>query len=229
MRYLTFLVIVVLAIGISGCSKKASEDRSASKVSGTESNRPLTAAEIQAVIDKAQATPLVDVADDEVGLIETDSGRIVLELFPKVAPHHCRSFKRLATSGFYDGTTFHRVIPGFMIQGGDIFSRDDDPGNDGTGGPGYNLPAEFSKLHHERGTLSMARRGDDINSAGSQFFICVAPAPHLDGQYTIWGRVLEGMDVVDKIVAAAGTDPMKQNPDNPVVMKKVRVVKRNEL
>jgi cyclophilin family peptidyl-prolyl cis-trans isomerase len=192
-------------------------------------NKTLTAAEIAALIEKAKTAPAVEVAADEVGVITTDFGRIVLELFPSVAPEHCRNFKKLAGLGFYDGVTFHRVVPGFMIQGGDIFSRDADRSNDGTGDPGYTVPAEFSDLPHERGTLSMARKGYSVNTAGSQFFICVAPAPQLNGQYTVFGRVLEGMEVVDQIVTISGTDEIKQNPDNPVVMNKVRVVKRNEL
>jgi cyclophilin family peptidyl-prolyl cis-trans isomerase len=228
MRALFSFLLFIFITG-AGCGKKASEGQSAENPNGADVNKTLTAAEIQALIEKAKAAPLVDVAANEVGVIETDLGRIVLELFPKEAPEHCRSFKRLAGIGFYDGTTFHRVVPGFMIQGGDILSRDADRSNDGTGDPGYNLPAEFSQLRHERGTLSMARRGGDVNSAGSQFFICVAPASHLDRQYTIWGRVVEGMDVVDQIVATSGVDQMKQNPDNPVVMKKVRIAKRHEL
>jgi peptidylprolyl isomerase len=114
-----------------------------------------------------------------------------------------------------------------MIQGGDILSRDTDPRNDGMGDPGYTVPAEFSNLQHVRGVLSMARKGYNVNTAGSQFFICLAPAPHLDGQYTIFGRVAEGMDVVDKIIAANNSG--KENPDNPVIMNKVKVVKRNGL
>ncbi|MGH7451624.1 MAG: peptidylprolyl isomerase [bacterium] len=233
MRFFSFLFILI-AGAIIGCSKKASqgqtaEGQPAQNTNGADINKTLSAAEIQALIEKAKTAPAVEVASDEVGVIETSLGRIVLELFPSVAPEHCRNFKKLAGLGFYDGVTFHRVVPGFMIQGGDILSRDADRGNDGTGDPGYTVPAEFSNLPHERGTLSMARKGYSVNTAGSQFFICVAPAPQLNGQYTVFGRVLEGMDVVDQIVAISGTDEVKQNPDNPVVMNKVRVVKRNEL
>ena len=191
--------------------------------------KTLTLAEIDALLEKVKAAPLVGVADDEVGIIETELGRIVLGFYPDVAPQHCQAFKRLANAGFYDGTTFHRVVPSFIIQGGDILSRDADSSNDGTGTAGFRLPAEFSSLQHDRGTLSMARLPSDVNSAGSQFFICVAPSWQLNGQYTIFGRVLEGMDVVDQIVATSGTNTQKQNPDNPVVMKKVRVLKQNEL
>jgi cyclophilin family peptidyl-prolyl cis-trans isomerase len=234
MRFLISFLFIIVIGAIIGCSRKAAEGQ-ASKNQSTQSadkmemNKTLTAAEIAAFVEKAKTAPAVEVASDEVGVIETDLGRIVLELFPSMAPEHCRNFKKLAGIGFYDGVPFHRVVPGFVIQGGDILSRDADRSNDGTGDPGYMLPAEFSDLPHERGTLSMARKGYNVNTAGSQFFICVAPAPQLNGQYTIFGRVLEGMEVVDQIVAISGTDQVKQTPDSPVVMNKVRVVKRNEL
>jgi len=188
-------------------------------------SQPLTTEEIKALIEKVKAAPMVDMAEDEVAVIETNLGRIVLEFYPKAAPIHCQNFKRLASNGFYDGVKFHRVVPGFVIQGGDILSRDANPQNDGTGDPGYTIPAEFNNIPHERGILSMARRGDP-NSAGSQFFICVGAAPQLDGQYTVFGRVIEGMEVADKIVAAAHQNQM---PVNAVVMNKVKVIKRNEL
>lgn len=234
MRFLFFFLFIIIAGAIIGCSKKASqgqaaEGQPAQNSKGADVNKTLSAAEIQALIAKAQTAPAVEVASDEVGVIETALGRIVLEFFPSVAPEHCRNFKKLASIGFYDGVTFHRVVPGFVIQGGDILSRDADRSNDGTGDPGYTVPAEFSNSPHERGTLSMARKGYHVNTAGSQFFICVAPTPQLNGQYTVWGRVLEGMDVVDQIVATSGCDQVKQTPDNPVVMNKVRVVKRHEL
>ncbi|MBV9463127.1 MAG: peptidylprolyl isomerase [Verrucomicrobiae bacterium] len=130
-------------------------------------------------------------------------GKFRLQLFPDVAPNHVANFVSLAQKKFYDGTTFHRVLEGFMAQGGD-------PTGTGMGGPGYTIPAEFSTLKHERGTVSMARTMDP-NSAGSQFFICFAPQPRLDGQYTIFGRVVEGMEVVDKIKRR---DP-EMNPPDP--------------
>ncbi len=160
----------------------------------------------------------------EVAVIETEFGKIVFELLSDVAPKHVANFKKLASSGFYDSTTFHRVIPGFMIQGGDPNSKDEDRSNDGLGQPGQpTVPAEFSKLNHKRGIVSAARRANDINSATSQFFICVADAPHLDGQYSIFGRVIEGMDVVDTIVKV----PRDQhdNPLRKVIMKKVYIKK----
>jgi peptidyl-prolyl cis-trans isomerase B (cyclophilin B) len=137
-------------------------------------------------------------------------GDIRLKFFPDVAPHHVKNLLKLAREKFYDGTTFHRVIPGFMIQGGDPNSKHADRTRLGTGGPGYRLDAEFNQRPHKRGTLSMAR-AQDPNSAGSQFFICVADADFLNGQYTVFGEVESGMDTVDRIVNA----PRDAN-DNPL-------------
>ena len=153
---------------------------------------------------------------DPIAVIETTYGTIVIQLFPDVAPGHVDNFVRLANEGYYDGTTFHRVIPGFMIQGGDPNSKDGDRSNDGQGGHSANGPntfvnAEFSQtLTHKRGILSMAR-AQNPNSAGSQFFIVVADSNFLDGQYSIFGEVIEGMDVADKIV-----NVKKDSADNPL-------------
>jgi cyclophilin family peptidyl-prolyl cis-trans isomerase len=130
-------------------------------------------------------------------ILDTDRGIIVLELYPAVAPKTVANFEKLSTDGFYNNLTFHRVEPGFVVQGGD-------PQGNGMGGPGYDIPAEISPTEkHLRGTLAMARKGDQVNperkSSGSQFYICLAPAPFLDGQYTTFGGVVEGMDVVDQI------------------------------
>ena len=160
--------------------------------------------------DSTSASP------DPIAVIETTYGIIVIQLFPDVAPGHVDNFVRLANEGYYDGTTFHRVIPGFMIQGGDPNSKDDDRSNDGQGGHSANGPntvvnAEFSQdLTHKRGILSMAR-AQDPNSAGSQFFIVVADSNFLDQQYSIFGEVIEGMDVADKIV-----NVKKDSADNPL-------------
>ena len=154
-------------------------------------------------------------------VIETKFGEIELELFTDKAPGHVKNFLDLAAKGFYDGTTFHRVIPNFMIQGGDPNTKDKAAprGRHGSGGPGYSIPAEFNDTPHKRGILSMARSSDP-NSAGSQFFICVADAPSLDRKYTAFGRVLRGMDAADKIVSSPrdGND----NPNERIDMK-VRV------
>ena len=125
-------------------------------------------------------------------------GEIHIALYPELAPKTVKNFIDLAAKGFYDGTTFHRVLPGFMIQGGDPMSRDKLPKNDGGGGPGYSIPDEFTRAPHERGAVSMANEGR-ANSGGSQFFIVHGEARHLDGKHSVFGRVTAGMDVVDAI------------------------------
>jgi peptidyl-prolyl cis-trans isomerase B (cyclophilin B) len=160
--------------------------------------------------------PVREAAGEQV-VLETDAGRIVIALNAQLAPGTVENFKKLVAQGFYDGTYFHRVIPGFMIQGGDPNTRDNNRANDGTGGPGYAIKAEFNAQKHVRGTVSMARRNDP-DSAGSQFFICVASASNLDGQYTLFGRVTEGMAVVDKIVNAARD--ARDNPHQPIHIRK---------
>ena len=131
--------------------------------------------------------------------VETNFGKILFKLLPELAPETVRNFEKLSKEGFYDETLFHRVIPGFMIQGGDPNTKTDNKGSWGTGGPGYNLKAEFSSRSHLRGIVSMAR-SQDPDSAGSQFFIVTADSTFLDRQYTVFGEVTEGMDVADKIV-----------------------------
>lgn len=137
-------------------------------------------------------------------------GQLVLRLFPDVAPNHVANFTGLAKQGFYNGTTFHRVIPGFMIQGGDPNSKNPDRSTHGLGGPGHRVKAEFNSRPHKRGTLSMAR-ANDPDSAGSQFFICVADSNFLDWQYTVFGEVVSGMEVADKIV-----NMKRDGRDNPL-------------
>ena len=132
-------------------------------------------------------------------IIETNHGKISFELLPDLAPETVRNFEKLTKDGFYDGTLFHRVIPGFMIQGGDPNTKTDNKGSWGMGGPGYNVKAEFSSRSHLRGIVSMARAQDPA-SAGSQFFIVTSDSAFLDRQYTVFGQVKEGMDVADKIV-----------------------------
>jgi cyclophilin family peptidyl-prolyl cis-trans isomerase len=146
---------------------------------------------------------------EQQAIIHTTLGDITLKLFPEVAPNHVNNFIELAKKGFYNGTTFHRVVPKFVIQGGDPNTKNPDRSRHGMGGPGYQIKAEFNKKPHRRGTLSMARSGHP-DSAGSQFFICVADVPFLDGQYTVFGEVLKEMEVVDKIVS----QPRDGN-DNP--------------
>ncbi len=135
----------------------------------------------------------------EVAVIETSYGNIRVKFFPEKAPGHVNNFKKLAREGFYDGTIFHRVIPGFMIQGGDPNTKGTNKNIYGQGGPGYTINEEFSSIPHKRGILSMAR-SQNPNSAGSQFFIVVKDSNFLDSKYTVFGEVTGGMDVADKIV-----------------------------
>jgi cyclophilin family peptidyl-prolyl cis-trans isomerase len=153
-------------------------------------------------------------------VIETKLGNITMQFFPDVAPGHVKNFIDLAKKGFYDGTTFHRVIPGFMIQGGDPNSKDQNKAKHGQGGPGYTIKAEFNEKPHKRGTLSMARAGQP-DSAGSQFFICVADSSFLDKQYTVFGEVESGIDVVDMIVSQPRD--RSDNPNDRIEMK-VKIV-----
>ena len=155
-------------------------------------------------------------------IIETKFGNIELKFFPDVAPKHVSNFIELAKKGFYDGTTFHRVIPGFMIQGGDPNTRDADKSRHGMGGPGHQVKAEFNEKPHKRGILSMARSASP-DSAGSQFFICVKDSPFLDRQYTVFGEVVSGMDVADKIVNQP-RDP-RDNPNERIEMK-VKIIEK---
>ena len=184
-----FLIItLILTLMLTGCSAQTEKDEAA--IEG--------AADAEAV-DKMTATITVK-----------DMGDIELELYPSKAPQTVANFTTLAREGFYDGLIFHRVISGFMIQGGD-------PDGTGTGGPGYAIKGEFSKngfendIKHERGVISMARKKVPMDSAGSQFFIMHADASHLDGLYAAFGRVTSGMDIVDEIAAAetdAGDKPL---------------------
>jgi len=157
----------------------------------------------------------------ETAVIETKFGEIEIEFLRDKAPGHVKNFLDLAKKGFYDGTTFHRVIPGFMIQGGCPNTKDASKGKGahGTGGPGYNVNAEFNHTSHKRGIVSMAR-AQDPNSAGSQFFIVVADSTFLDKQYTAFGNVVRGLEVADKIVSAPRDG--RDNPNERVEMK-VRV------
>jgi peptidyl-prolyl cis-trans isomerase B (cyclophilin B) len=154
-------------------------------------------------------------------VIETAHGSIEIELLDDKAPGHVKNFTDLARKGFYDGTTFHRVIPGFMIQGGDPNTKDPKGSRDrhGTGGPGYTIKAEFNDVSHKRGIVSMAR-SQSPDSAGCQFFICVADSLFLDRQYTAFGKVVKGMEAADKIVSAARDG--RDNPKERIEMK-VRV------
>jgi cyclophilin family peptidyl-prolyl cis-trans isomerase len=175
-------------------------------------------------IEKRMETKNITVQKGMV-VIETSLGNITIALNDSSAPKHSANFRKLAKEGFYDSTTFHRVIPGFMIQGGDPNSKDDDRNNDGLGGPPYSIDAEIG-LSHDSGVIAAARLGDMVNpkrqSNGSQFYITVAEAKFLDGQYSVFGKVVDGFDVAEKIVAVPRDS--RDNPINKVIIKKVTVV-----
>jgi len=173
--------------------------------------------------DTADMKDKPTVVEEEIITLTTSEGVIVIKLDAVAAPKHAENFKKLVKEGFYDGTTFHRVIPGFMIQGGDPLSKDQGKrAEHGTGGPGYTIPAEIGKKH-KRGAVAAARQGDQVNpkrnSSGSQFYIVIdeMQCRQLDGQYTVFGEVIEGIDVADKIVAKP-RDP-RDNPKEPVTVK----------
>ncbi|MGC8653028.1 MAG: peptidylprolyl isomerase [Candidatus Kryptoniota bacterium] len=158
--------------------------------------------------------------------LETNYGTIIIKLYDDAAPLHSANFRKLVSKGFYNGLQFHRIVPGFVIQGGDPNSRGTNKSTYGEGGPGYTIPAEIGKPHL-RGSVGMAREGDEVNpqrqSNGSQFYICVRDLPRLDGKYTIFGEVVRGMDVVDRI------DSLKRDerdiPVSPVYIVKAYLVK----
>jgi peptidyl-prolyl cis-trans isomerase B (cyclophilin B) len=167
-------------------------------------------------------TPMTESNIKEVAIIKTSEGEMVAEFWPDVAPKTVENFKKLAKSGFYDGTAFHRIIRGFMIQGGDPLTKDESKqGAWGTGDPGYKIQAEFNKKPHVKGVLSMAR-SQDPNSAGSQFFICHGEPRFLDGQYTAFGKLIKGEDVLEKI-ATTKTGP-NDRPEKRMNVESIKIV-----
>jgi len=166
-------------------------------------------------------------ATDEVAVIKTSEGEMIAEFWPDVAPNTVENFKKLARSGFYDGTAFHRIVKGFMIQGGDPLTKD--PAKEsryGTGDPGYKIKAEFNDRSHERGVLSMARSSDP-DSAGSQFFICLANVSRLDHQYTTFGKLIKGDDVLGKIgdIEVTTSDSGERSkPTKRVTVESIKIV-----
>ncbi len=169
---------------------------------------------------------------NEVAVIKTSAGEMVVEFWPEVAPKTVENFKKLSRDGFYDGTCFHRIIKGFMIQGGDPLSKDaSKEAAWGTGDPGYKLKAEFNERSHQRGVLSMARSADP-DSAGSQFFVCLGDASFLDRKYTAFGKLMKGDDVLGKIgdtpvVPGGGGEPSK--PTVRVNVESIKIVPANTL
>jgi len=185
----------------------------------------LAAALVVASVNAEEKKPMN--STNEVAVIKTSEGEMIAEFWPEVAPNTVDNFKKLARSGFYDGTAFHRIVKGFMIQGGDPLTKD--PAKEsryGTGDPGYKIKAEFNNRSHERGVLSMARSSDP-DSAGSQFFICLANVSRLDHQYTTFGKLIKGDDVLAKIgdIEVTMSDSGERSkPTKRVTLESVKIV-----
>jgi len=197
---MTVLTLLTLLIVLVACQSNGSNEKSSAKPK--QKQKKQTEKEVKKgdnkVEDKTNSADETNAQSQQTAVIETAKGKIVFKFYSKDAPNTVKNFIKLANEGFYNGTTFHRVEPGFVIQGGDPLSKDGNPANNGTGGPGYTIDAEFNSKKHLTGTVAMAR-SRDINSAGSQFYICLAPQPALDGKYTVFGQVTEGLDVIQKI------------------------------
>ncbi len=196
---LAFIALTLGVMSVQGCSGTGTGQTSDKANSDTTSQEATQAAAEPAATQEEDGMHVSDVkvTGTEIAVITTPKGVIKFKFYPQDAPNHVASFIELARSGFYDGTTFHRVEPGFVIQGGDPYSKTG-AGPVGTGGPGYNLKAEFNSRPHLEGTVAMAR-SQSPDSAGSQFYICLGTQSFLDGQYTVFGQVVEGMDVVKAI------------------------------
>lgn len=203
-RRLSILTVAVLLAGCGGVSDdehaKAQSEVKSLRNDLTVTQRKLAEAEARGQVIGDRFAFLAQKLKGVKARIKTNHGDMEAEFYPEKAPLHCFSFITRAESGYYDGTLFHRVIPGFMIQGGDPNSKDNNPNNDGSGGPIVTIPHEFNEIKHTPGILSMARVGDKRYGAGSQFFVMHGPYPSLDGEYTVFGKLTKGLEVVDKIV-----------------------------
>jgi cyclophilin family peptidyl-prolyl cis-trans isomerase len=219
------ILYTALAMASLACSP-AKTDNTSSTQSETTATVTATTSSGAASAQPAAASPAPTTTEegsmsdytDKVAEVHTSAGEIDIRFFPDVAPNHVKNFIDLAKKGFYNGTKFHRVIPGFMVQGGDPNTSSGAPSTWGTGGSGKNVAAEFNAISHKRGIVSMAR-AQDPNSASSQFFIVVKDSPFLDKQYTVFGQVIKGMDVADKIVSAP--KDANDRPNNPTSIEKI--------
>jgi peptidyl-prolyl cis-trans isomerase B (cyclophilin B) len=190
--------MVALSMGVLASHAQTETTRKEQNTPSTKATEPKAANTPPAL--PTPGAPATKTVAKEVAVIKTSMGEMVLEFWPDVAPKHVENFKKLARQGFYDGVAFHRVIKNFMIQGGDPNTKDESKRAQwGQGGPGYQVKAEFSDRKHTRGVLSMARSPAGTDTAGSQFFIVLAEAPHLNGQYTAFGKLIKGDDVLAKI------------------------------
>lgn len=230
-QFISLILALMLFIFLTGCGSKKTETTETPKkdtVSKTQTNTGMNKTTPDTTKPKTDTAAVKEETSNESNIVimETSMGDMTIELYPNDAPKHVENFKKLVKSHFYDGLLFHRVIPSFMIQGGDPNTKGNDKSTYGQGGPGYTIPAEI-KLKHEMGSLAAARLGDQANpkreSSGSQFYIVTGPASHLDGQYTVYGKVIKGMDVAHKIENVkrdAADDPIDK-----VVIKKVYFAK----
>ena len=205
-----FILSIALVFFLIGCGKKEEVQTQKTQEQPEQAAKTETGTETEKEAKPISQEPLVR-EKNPIVVIETNYGPIELELFWKETPKTAENLLKLTLSGFYNGLTFHRIIPNFVIQGGD-------PAGNGSGGPGYSIPFEKADTKHLRGSLGMAR-SQDPNSAGSQFYICLKPLPNLDGNYVVFGKVISGMDAVDKI-AAVPTGPGDM-PNEKVIMTKV--------
>jgi cyclophilin family peptidyl-prolyl cis-trans isomerase len=212
---------LLMSVALTACA----QNNNAETTTATTDTAVTTATETttSAAAETTSATPpaqekSMSQYENKVAEIHTSAGEIDIRFFPDVAPNHVKNFIDLATKGFYNGTKFHRVIPGFMIQGGDPLTKTSDTTMWGTGGSGTNVKAEFNRVPHTRGIVSMARSGHP-DSASSQFFIMVADYPSLNGQYSVFGKVTKGMEVADKIVSAP--KGVNDRPNNPTTIDKI--------
>jgi cyclophilin family peptidyl-prolyl cis-trans isomerase len=218
------IIYALLAVAVTACSPASTTNETATTTQ-TETNTTSSATATEATVPPpaaaataAEENKPMSAYQNKVAELHTTAGEIDIRFFPDVAPNHVKNFIDLAEKGFYNGTKFHRVIPGFMIQGGDPNTVSGAPSTWGTGGSGKNVAAEFNSISHKRGIVSMARSSDP-NSASSQFFIVVADSNFLDKQYTVFGQVTKGMDVADKIVNAPRGE--QDRPNNPTTIEKI--------
>ena len=238
--FFRWMFVVGIALILGGCATTPHQDESQSSTETSDVNKKKnktsseskmtsrTEEESKTINKSMEGSHKMSKTTDEVAVIQTDVGEITIAFWPEVAPKTVENFKKLAKDGFYDGTAFHRVVKGFMIQGGDPLSKKDDPAV-GTGGPGYKIKAEFNAKSHVRGVISMARSADP-DSAGSQFFICLADASFLNGKYTAFGQLVKGDEVLGKIgdvQTRMGPSGEKSSPVSRVGVKSITIVPAN--
>ncbi len=222
-----FLIAGLVATALA-CASPANEnnraaDAAASADSATSPEAGTSSATETTVTMTEELKPMSEY-ENKVAEVKTTAGTFSLRFFPQVAPNHVRNFIDLSTQGFYNGTRFHRTVPGFVIQGGDPNTKGTDSSSWGMGGSGKNIKGEFSAIHHKPGILSMAR-SNDRNSASSQFFVVVGDAGFLDNDYTVFGEITSGMDVVNAIVSAPARG---ESPVNPVTIESVTIREASE-